>query len=163
MFKLPCSEIPKSYENIERKAPDSDDPRVWATRGFSGFIQYHYMYIWNFIANSVPDRKKSRSLLTDYSLRIESEDLNAMLKLIYETDEVDFPFILVVSFALSRGAELYYYLSKIAMYKSDETCTEIHSDAIHEACFDDTQTYITYARTILKWMDEVFHKNMCDQ
>lgn len=154
MFKMPSEYDPRVWENIIAHYSDEDAAHDWAVKYFAGYIYSRHLYEWQQIPSAFYDKKTNKSFLTSFSIRMNPTNLASLLHIFYDTDEAPHPFMVVFTFDLCKGENPTYFISKIAIYKSNETCTEIHGDSIGEWAFTRPDHYNVYASLILGWFDK---------
>ena len=156
MFKMPSEFNTKTYAKLIQQRDDAPDRHAWDLNYFANYLYYQALYRWGQIPSTDYDKRTNRSNFIEYAMRVDPVDVGTMIRLFYDRDYVPFPFIIIITYSLSKGTNPIYAVSKIAIYRSDETCTELHGEPLVEAIFTKPGTTADYASVVIDWLDQLF-------
>lgn len=162
MYQLPSEFDPEVYKEVLENYHSHEDPHRWAIEYFASYIRHQSLYRWGSIPSVDYDITTKKSNLVEFAVRLNAVDIATMVHIVYGTAVMPFPFIFIMHFGLTKGADPGYIVKKISIYKSNESCVEIHGDPLVEVCYEDSTSYVEYAKVLLDWLDDV-HGFRCEE
>lgn len=162
MFKLPSEFNAKTYAKLIQQRDEVPDRNAWNLNYFANYLYYQALYRWGQIPSSDYDKRTNRSNFIEYAMRLDPVDVGTMIRLFYDREYAPFPFIIIITYSLSKGPNPTYGVSKIAIFQSDETCTELYGEPLIEAIFTKPGTSSDYASVVIEWLDQLFENTTED-
>lgn len=159
MFKLPSEYDPRTWTDI----PRDESRTTTAMKHISTVLSRSCNYRWNLIPGACYDERSRKSLITGFDVRVAPYDLGTAIHISYETDEVEFPFIVIVSYVLKEGANPDFFISKIRIFKSDESCVEIHGEPLVEKEFQPGAVIGDFAKVIVDFVETILRNHDSDK